>query len=234
MTATNQTKTQRAVTEIRSRILNRELRPGEPLRQSALASEMNLGVTPVREALLQLASEGLVKKIPYVGVVVADMTPDSTHHIYETRRVLESYAAHQGCLKATHETIRRLRAEVQQMDEACSAGDRERYQRHNRAFHMTIYEASGNPVLIDLIVAQWRTFPRDTLDMFAHRMEQSLKEHNQLMEAFERRDAANVQAMMAAHIAGVEYDVSAHIARRSDGPGIEAPAGTRREAEHGR
>ncbi|HVX81792.1 MAG TPA: GntR family transcriptional regulator [Devosiaceae bacterium] len=225
MTATTQTKTQRAVTEIRSRILNRELRPGEPLRQSALASEMKLGVTPVREALLQLASEGLVKKIPYVGVVVADMTPDSTHHIYETRRVLESYAAHQGCLKATHETIRRLRAQLEQMDAACAARDRERYQRHNQIFHMTIYEASGNPVLTELIAAQWRTFPRDTLDLFEHRMDQSLREHYRLMEAFERRDAANVQAMMAAHIAGVEYDVSAYIARREDGAVAEAGAG---------
>jgi DNA-binding GntR family transcriptional regulator len=80
-------------------------------------------------------------------------------------------------------------------------------------------------VLTELIAAQWRTFPRDTLDLFEHRMDQSLREHYRLMEAFERRDAANVQAMMAAHIAGVEYDVSAYIARREDGAVAEAGAG---------
>ncbi len=212
MSSSSQTKTERAIREIRSRILSRDLRPGEPLRQSALASEMQLGITPVREALLQLASEGLVTKIPYVGVVVADMTSESAHHIYETRRLLESYAAHQACLRATHADIARLRQLNVEMTEAQANGDHKQYQRLNQSFHMTIYGLCGNPVLNEIIAAQWRRFPRDTLEKIEHRMTQSLDEHRRIVEAFERRDAAYVETLMAAHIAAVEYEVAAYIA----------------------
>jgi DNA-binding GntR family transcriptional regulator len=231
MSSSSKTKTERAIQEIRSRILNRDLRPGEPLRQSALANEMQLGITPVREALLQLASEGLVTKIPYVGVVVADMTSESAHHIYETRRLLESYAAHQACLRATHADIARLRQLVVEMGEAHTAGDHKLYQRLNQSFHMTIYGLCGNPILNEIIAAQWRRFPRDTLEKIEHRMTQSHDEHRRIVEAFERRDAAYVETLMAAHIAAVEYEVAAYIAdRRIAGPTLddERPAAGKR------
>ena len=211
---TTQTKTQRAISEIRARILNRELRPGEPLRQSELANKMQLGITPVREALLQLASEGLVTKIPYVGVVVADMTSKSAHHIYETRRLLESYAAHQACLRATHADIEHLWQLVEQMGEAQARSDHEEYKKLNQAFHMMVYGLCGNPVLHEIIVAQWKRFPRDTLMLIEHQMTTSLDEHRKIVSAFERRDATSVEALMAAHIAGVEYEVAAYVADR--------------------
>lgn len=218
--STTQTKTQRAISEIRARILSRELQPGEPLRQSDLASKMRLGITPVREALLQLASEGLVTKIPYVGVVVADMTSESAHHIYETRRLLESYAAHQACLRATHADVERLWQLVDDMAAAQARGDHDEYKKLNQAFHMTIYGLCGNPILHDLIVAQWRRFPRDTLMLIENQMLKSLEEHRKIVSAFERRDATSVEALMAAHIAGVEYEVAAYVTERQ--PAVRA------------
>jgi DNA-binding GntR family transcriptional regulator len=223
----NRTKTERAIREIRARILNRDLRPGEALRQGVLASEMQLGITPVREALLQLASEGLVTKIPYVGVVVADMTSESTHQIYEVRRLLESYAARQACVRATHADVGRLRQLVAQMAAAQAAGDYVEYQRVNQSFHMMIYAMCGNPVLAEIIAAQWRRFPRDTLALMSHRMAQSLEEHERILEAFERRDADYVEALMTAHIAAAEYEVAAYIAeqRPARRPSIENRGG---------
>ncbi len=222
--STTPTKTQRAISEIRARILNRDLLPGEPLRQSELAGKMRLGITPVREALLQLASEGLVTKIPYVGVVVADMTSESAHHIYETRRLLESYAAHQACLKATHADIAHLWQLFGEMDAAQARGDHEEYKKLNQAFHMTIYGLCGNPVLHEIIIAQWRRFPRDTLMVIEHQMSKSLEEHRKIISALERRDAASVEALMAAHIAGVEYEVAAYVTDRRPADGARQNA----------
>ena len=215
MPAISLTKTDRAVCEIRARILSRKLRPGEMVRQGALASEMQLGITPVREALLQLASEGLVTKIPYVGVVVADMTAESTHQIYEVRRLLESYATRQACLRATASEIVHLRDASEHMAAALSAGKPERYRQLNQDFHMAIYRLAGNPALHEIIAAQWRRFPRDTLVLIEHRMKQSLVEHRKIVAAFEQHDAGYAEALMAAHIGAAQYEVAALVTERS-------------------
>lgn len=217
MAPMTQTKTDRAVREIRARILNRQLRPGDLVRQGALASEMQLGVTPVREALLQLASEGLVTKIPYVGVVVADMTPESTQQIYEVRRLLESYATRQACLRATAADIAFLRESIERMAAAQADNDPERYRRLNQDFHMAIYRLAGNPTLYDMIAALWRRFPRDTLLLMEHRTKQSLVEHRKLLTAFTQRDFRYAEALMVAHIGAAQYDVAALVAEQPAG-----------------
>lgn len=209
-----QTKTDRAVREIRARIVSRQLRSGDLVRQAALASEMQLGITPVREALLQLASEGLVKKIPYVGVVVADMTVESTQQIYEVRRLLEAYATRQACLRAGTADIVHLRGCNEHMTAALAAGDPARYRELNQDFHMAIYRLAGNPALYDIIAAQWRRFPRDTLLLMEHRMEQSLADHRMIVAAFEQRDAGHAEAMMASHIGTAQYEVAALVGER--------------------
>lgn len=218
MPAISQTKTDRAIREIRARILNRQLRPGEMVRQGALASEMQLGITPVREALLQLASEGLVTKIPYVGVVVADMTAESTHQIYEVRRLLEAYATRQACLRATASEIAHFRDANEHMAAALCAEEPERYRQLNQDFHMAIYRLAGNPALHEIIAAQWRRFPRDTLVLMEHRMAQSLAEHRKIVAAFEQRDAGYAEALMAAHIGAAQHEVAALVTERSPSP----------------
>jgi DNA-binding GntR family transcriptional regulator len=227
------TKTERAIREIRARILSRELRPGHALRQSVLASEMQLGITPVREALFQLASEGLVTKVPYVGVVVADMTSESTHQIYEVRRLLESYAASQACLRMKYADIGCLHQFTAQMEDARAANDSVEYRRINQSFHMMIYGLCGNPVLVETIAALWRRFPRDTFGLMKHRMERSLEEHRRIVEAFEHRDAAYVGTLMAAHIAAIEYEVSAYLTQESYSSAGGNAASPRDEAEAG-
>lgn len=209
-----QTKTDLAVREIRARIVNRQLRSGELVRQAALASEMQLGITPVREALLQLASEGLVRKIPYVGVVVADMTVESTQQIYEVRRLLEAYATRQACLRAGTADIADLRGCNERMAAALAADDPAWYRELNQDFHMAIYRLAGNPALYDIIAAQWRRFPRDTLLLMEHRMAQSLADHRMIVAAFEHRDAGHAEAVMASHIGTVQYEVAALVGER--------------------
>lgn len=214
MASSGQTKTDRAVQEIRARILNRQLRPGDLVRQGALASEMQLGITPVREALLQLATEGLVTKIPYVGVVVADMTAESTQQIYEVRRLLESFATRQACLRATAADIAYLRGCSERMARALAEGNPALYRERNQDFHMAIYRLAGNPALYDIITTQWRRFPRDTLLLMEHRMTQSLAEHRMIIAAFEQRDAGHAEALMAAHIGAAQYEVAALVGER--------------------
>ncbi len=219
MAAAPQTKTDRAVCEIRARILNRQLRPGDLVRQRALAGEMQLGITPVREALLQLASEGLVTKIPYVGVVVADMTAELTQQIYDVRRLLEAYATRQACLRASAADIACLSEAQDRMAAALAAGDPQRYRQLNEDFHMAIYRCAGNAALHDIIAGQWRRFPRDTLMLMEHRMAQSLAEHRRIVAAFVQRDADYAEALMVAHIGAAQCEVAALVAQRAAAPG---------------
>src|SRR5215831_4707241 len=84
---------ERVSERLREMIAHGELRPGEWLRQERLASELGVSYTPIREALKQLASEGLVEHVPYRGVRVVEFTSNDVLDMYAMRITLEGLAA---------------------------------------------------------------------------------------------------------------------------------------------
>ncbi|HXX39121.1 MAG TPA: GntR family transcriptional regulator [bacterium] len=141
---------QEAITrELREEIVAGRLAPGTRLVVEELASEFDVSPMPVREALRQLATEGLVSIQSYRGAAVAELSIEEIREIFLLRRLLEGEAAALGARRLSGDDRAHLRALMDEMREAVD--DHGRWITADRAFHMTIYRASGSVRLVGLI-----------------------------------------------------------------------------------
>jgi DNA-binding GntR family transcriptional regulator len=133
-------------------LLNRgELRPGTPLDLDALEARLGVSRTPLRDALLQLESEGFVTILPRRGVEVRPLTRDDVRHLYEIVGALEGaalLAAFSRLGAAEAATLRRLN---QEMKRAVEASDFDRYYERNLAFHDVFLDRCDNERLVRLV-----------------------------------------------------------------------------------
>lgn len=133
---------------IRQAIVNGVLEPGERLRQDVIAEAIGVSRLPVRSALLQLESEGLVVLYPHRGFTVRELTPAQVREIYEIRGVLESHALRRAIAAMGPERIKRLEDLAGQLDHAESGDD---FVQLSFAFYRELYDAKENPLLVSLI-----------------------------------------------------------------------------------
>ena len=137
------TLTEQAADAIRARIMSGEFDFGEALSEIALATELGVSKTPVREAFLQLKNEGLVEILPQRGTFVFQMTGEQLRQLAEMSELLESaslrFAMRNGTrlADALQTVIDRMAAAVDERDHAA-------YRRHDADFHQAIISASGN------------------------------------------------------------------------------------------
>jgi DNA-binding GntR family transcriptional regulator len=181
---------------LRRAILNGELGSGSRLVQAELAAMLDVSTTPVREALRDLATEGLVHFDPHRGAIVPELSSEDVQEIYEIRRVLEPLAMRQAVPNVSDALIERLRRLHKGMlDEPHSAD----WVDRNRVFHMAVYETAASPRLAGII--------RNLQDASVMYIGASLKQkptlreeanhdHAEILEALETRDVeAAVQAI---------------------------------------
>jgi len=138
-----------AADEIRSRIVRGELGLGSPLSENALALELGVSKTPIREALLQLKMEGLVSIQPQRGSFVFDMTPGEIKQLGELRETLEVTALERAMKRRREPLVAALTVIVDAMAEAVRSGDNGRYRILDAEFHRTLFEHAGNRYLAD-------------------------------------------------------------------------------------
>lgn len=186
---------------LRTEIVQGRLRPNTRLVESAVASELQISRTPVREGLQRLASHGYVE-MQRRGWVVREHTALEIQEIYETRAALEGYASRLAAGRATEEQLddiarthgaeggRLLRISRQQLIEI------------NDDFHNAIYEASGNRRLIDKIKRN-RDFHFNyrIADLYTdEEIERSVRGHRVIMEALRARDGRRAELATRQHI----------------------------------
>lgn len=134
--------------QLRNAILDGTLKPGERLNESKIAKEMGISRGPVREALLTLEQEGLVKSVHWRGAYVAELDLDSYRELIELRLLLETHAAKVATKRCRPEDYVELEGIIEQMRAACRAGDIEQVVEHDLNFHRTICRLSGNRLLL--------------------------------------------------------------------------------------
>lgn len=133
---------------IRLAILNGQLPGGTRLVQSDLADQLDVSTTPVREALRDLASEGLIRVDPHHGGVVAELDEDDLREVYQIRQRLEPFALEVAMPHLTDEILDRC----EELHEAMTAAPNSAiWVQLNREFHMTIYEASTQHRLVSMV-----------------------------------------------------------------------------------
>jgi DNA-binding GntR family transcriptional regulator len=183
---------------LRELIISGDLKPGEPLRQRDLAERFGVSVTPVREALRWLESEGLVTYDAHKGSSVVQAEAGATGEKYQIRAVLEGLAAYLAAPKISDEDIRELESYNERLADAdLPSGE---VNDLNRTLHFRIYEMAGSPLLLALMRLLWQSFPQGP--QVARPREESVAEHKQLIGALKDRDADRAQAITQQHILG--------------------------------
>lgn len=133
---------------MRSQIIAGEFPAGSRLVQSDLALAMEVSTTPVREALRELASEGLVRFDPHRGAVVQELSPAEFEEIYDFRMVLEPMAIRRAIGRLTPQLLEQLERLHHLMKDEVDPG---RWVQFNRDFHMKIYEIGVSPRIAGII-----------------------------------------------------------------------------------
>lgn len=188
---------------IRKLIFSHTLKPGERIDEQALASELGISRTPLREALKVLQNEGLVKLVPRRGCFVAKLTERDMDEIYEMIGLLESACAARAAELATPADVARLRKVTQRMVQMAAEKNYKRYFDANLSAHEMVLELAGNrwqKNVIQYLRGMCRLWPYRSVESIPGRLEASLREHEELLAAIEARDPGRAQDVMRRHI----------------------------------
>jgi DNA-binding GntR family transcriptional regulator len=205
--------------ELREAIVNLRLRPGEPLREAALAEKLGVSKTPLREAFARLEQEGLVETTSFKGAVVTGYSERDLKEIYELRALLEGAAARSASEYADDATLRALRDVVDRSRELRDAGDLVGLAELLGRFDVIVYSQVTNDrigALIDNLRAHLTRIGRLTEDI-PGRVEASVEEHAAIVDAILARNPDEAERLMRVHIASVLADQLATRETSTDG-----------------
>ncbi|HEX3722022.1 MAG TPA: GntR family transcriptional regulator [Nitrolancea sp.] len=192
---------QHAYDTILGAILNRKVLSGQRLAEIPVARAINLGRTPVREALMRLETDGFVTSEPRVGLVVASNTLETISEIYEVREVLESFSARLAARYARPSDIFAIEKIYHESVAQTEAHDTFQLRELNTRFHQTINAAAHNDQLLRTLrqlVNRLRLSPVSVFDA-PGRSEEILEEHRMLIDAIIARDEERAARLAAEH-----------------------------------
>lgn len=137
--------------ELKRRIIEMEYNPGDAINEKKLIEEFKVSRTPVREALLKLAQQGLVDLKPRVGTFVTQIDLQSVKYAYEVKKSLEGLAAELAALRATKSEIEELFEIVDRFEHYDIVEDYKACIQDDQRFHQIVRNASKNPILIETL-----------------------------------------------------------------------------------
>ena len=188
--------------KLKEAIIAGKLAPGERLAEAALAASLNVGPVPLREALRRLEAEGFVTIRPHNEIVVSKPTQEEIEDYYSIAGVLEGLAARLAVERAEPDEVERLKELHQGLKEACQKRDLIGYFDANTAFHRFIAEIARNERLYRLI-DQSRQEMRKTRILtlrVPHRLDHSMREHDQIMDAFLKKNPSLAESTTVRHL----------------------------------
>jgi DNA-binding GntR family transcriptional regulator len=214
------TATEHAFVTLKGWITTGVLAPGATIDQAELSQRLGMSRVPVRMALERLASEGLVELTPRRSAVVMPLSLQEMSDLYAVRDPLERLATELASDRLTDADFEALAGILAQTEEQVRRGDLEGFLASNRAFHMRIYAASGNSVLIRVIGGLWdlsERYRRAYLQLPA-RAEESTAEHRRIFDLLRARRGTEAAAFMGEHNAKTLRVLAAYYGREGGGP----------------
>lgn len=188
--------------ELKEAIVGGKIAPGERLSEESLAATLKVGRVPMRAALRRLEAEGYVTFLSNSEVAVSKPTREEVEDYYMIASALEGLAARLAVERAVPEELSRLRELHQLLKEACQREDPEQYFEANSNFHRFIGEMARNERLYRMI-DQMRQEIRRTRILslhLPHRLEYSMREHDQILDAFLKKNAQLAETAMVKHL----------------------------------
>lgn len=209
---------ERAAGEIRTAILDGSLPPGSRIHQQRFAAKLGISREPIRKALVLLEQEGLVNIVGRSAVVVP-VDQDFIADIYGFREVLEGYVAARIAAQNDFEptALREIVAAGRQSGED---GSVERLIELDQAFHVELYRACKNRVVMKVMEKEWSHIYRammtdQSMDSFRA---QAWDEHAGILDAIVRRQVSRARTLASAHIRAALDRKEAHRKARKRGP----------------
>jgi DNA-binding GntR family transcriptional regulator len=195
-------RTQEVLEVIRASIIGGELAPGELYSVADLAETLEVSRTPVREALIELATRGMVRFERNRGVRILGTSINDLEQIFEIRLMLEVPAARQAVARMLPDDVKALRGHLASMERAAEAGDVDRLWVHDRQFHRALMIASGNRRLAEYVdnLRDMVLVRGVTTAGRARSLDAIVDEHRAILERVEAGDADGTGSAVRAHI----------------------------------
>jgi DNA-binding GntR family transcriptional regulator len=187
---------------LRREIVEMRLHPGQRLVERELIERLGVSRTTIREALRELAAEGLVTTIPQKGAIVAIPSPKEAAEVYEVRALLEGLAAREFVDNATELHLDALRRAMTQVARAGKKNDADGVLRAKNRFYDVLFDGADNPTIRSILgglqarVAVLRATSLTAPD----RPRQSVTEIQAIVDAIERRDGDAAAAAASFHV----------------------------------
>lgn len=190
-------------------IMQGQLSPGERLLEVQLADEMGVSRTPVREAIRRLELEGFVVMVPRKGAYVAGLSVDDVESVYEIRTALETLAVRLAAQRMEAEDYRQLDELAEQMKATWQERNVEQWVALDARFHELLYTFSRNERLVQMMSNIMEQLSRYRIISLANVevRQNSLAEHQKVIEALKRRDSEQAAAAAALHIENTKHSL---------------------------
>lgn len=188
--------------ELRRRILDGTFQSGVQLRQDALAEEFGISRIPIREALVQLESEGLVKIVPHKGAIVSELSISEIDELFELRLLLEPRLLEASAPHLTAEDFAQLHAILDEYNSEIKAMHVGRWGELNTRFHLLMYRHAEKPRSLTLVANLLQDCDRHARIQLSinNNTERATREHNELVTLCEQRQFDTASALLKSHI----------------------------------
>ena len=202
---------ERAYVELRDRIVTLRLAPGTVLREDDLMREMEIGRTPLREAVKRLALENLVAVQPRRGTFVSAVEAADIANISEVRAELEGFAAELAARRMDGAVTAAAEQLLEEIDEVTEPHEQEWLMRFDERIHRFTWEAAGNPYLTETLERYFTHSLRiwylvlDRVPRLGH----TVHDQVHLLEALLERDGGRARDVMREHVLAFQREILA-------------------------
>jgi len=206
---------EQAYSQIRSMIVRLDFAPGDVLREDALQQQLGIGRTPIREALQRLAREHFITVIPRRGMFVSGIDVSELSMLFETRMVLEPYAARLAAARGTSEHWNAMADALAQPSSANIE-----MMAIDRSSHEIMWDAADNRFLLDpldTLYAQsdrlWHLYLADVADM-----KHAVEEHTEILNALKSGQGDLAARLVEQHLRSFDEQIRAAVTERLESP----------------
>ena len=187
---------------LREMLIEGSIEPGAKLNERELSLQLRVSRTPLREAIKLLGAEGLVDLIPNRGAVAVKLTEQNILQVFEMLAALEAMSGELAAQRISAAQLSEIKALHYEMLACYARGDLSGYYRLNARIHLAINEAAGNALLMKTykeINARVQSL-RFRTNQNKFRWQQAVHEHEEIVQALERRDAAAMRSILTKHL----------------------------------
>src|ERR1035437_7964573 len=190
-------------------IVSGQIAPGAPLRPEAIARQLEVSTTPVREAMHRIEGDGLAIKLPYQGWFVREFTEQQIRELYEVRAPLARFSVRLACERITAAEVDWLHQHQATGEAALASNAMDDYRIYNSELHAAIMRAARNSYLVAMMgqLRQQSEMLTATTIRITGRPLRAIEEHRRLIELIEKRDSKGAEQLMEYHILSALEDI---------------------------